>query len=481
MDKIHLMASKLGLSSDAAKQPYRVILANDTTNWEELGYDKTAVNSIKGRIKTQVNPLTVNTAKGIDIVLMLPVEESTPAQKEKIRRLGSQAYGALQSNKLAKAAIVNTTQNTEAAYLAGEGLLLSAYSFLKYKTRNGNSVLKELKFDKSISKQQLSELQIIVEATYFARNLVNEPLSYLTAEQLSRELETAGKEAGFKVEVFNKKKIESLKMGGLLAVNRGSVEPPTFNILEWKPSNATNKQPLVLVGKGVVYDTGGLSLKPTPNSMDMMKSDMGGAAAVAGAIHAAAKAKLPVHIIGLIPATENRPGGNAYAPGDVVKMYTGLNVEVLNTDAEGRMILADALGYAAKYKPQLVIDLATLTGSAARAIGNQGVVFMGTADENTKLSLSNSGYNVHERLVEFPMWDEYDDQIRSDIADIKNIGGASAGATTAGMFLKNFVSYPWLHIDIAGMAFLDRNDGYRLKNGTGVGVRLLFDFIKKLA
>ena len=269
-------------------------------------------------------------------------------------------------------------------------------------------------------------------------------------------------------------------MGGLLAVNRGSQLPPTFTIMEWKPEGHKNTKPVVLVGKGVVYDTGGLSLKPTPNSMDFMKSDMGGAAAVIGAIYAAAKAKLPLHIVGLIPATDNRPGEDAYVPGDVVKMHSGLNVEVLNTDAEGRMILADALSYAKKYDPELVIDLATLTGAAARAVGPQGVVYMGTADEDTKFKIEGSSYHVHERLIELPLWEEYDEMIKSDIADINNVGGPAAGAITAGMFLKHFVSYPWLHIDIASMAWMDRNDGYRLKNGTGVGVRLLFDFLKNL-
>jgi leucyl aminopeptidase len=215
--------------------------------------------------------------------------------------------------------------------------------------------------------------------------------------------------------------------------------------------------------------------------MDMMKSDMGGAAAVIGAMYAVAKAKLPIHVIALVPATENRPGGNAYAPGDVIKMHSGLNVEVLNTDAEGRMILADALSYAKKYKPQLVIDLATLTGAAVRAIGPQGIVYMGTAGDDVKQNLTASSYHVYERLVEFPMWDEYDDMIKSEIADIKNIGGPYAGATTAGMFLKYFTDYPWLHLDIAGPAFLDKPDGYRPRFGSGVGVRLLFDFLKKQA
>jgi leucyl aminopeptidase len=295
---------------------------------------------------------------------------------------------------------------------------------------------------------------------------VNEPVIYLTAEQLSREITEMGKRAGFKVEVFGKSKIRSLKMGGLLAVNAGAPNPPTFNILEYKPEGAVNDKPYVLVGKGVVYDTGGLSLKPTPNSMDEMKCDMAGAAAVAGAIYAVAQSKLPLYVVGLIPATENRPDGNAITPGDVITMYSGTTVEVLNTDAEGRLILADALCYASKYQPALVIDLATLTGSAARAIGKEGIVYMGTAPEEEKKALEKSGYAVHERLVEFPLWEEYDSHLESAIADLKNIGGAEAGAITAGKFLERFVEFPWLHLDIAGGAFLTGNDSYRGKHGT---------------
>ena len=243
-------------------------------------------------------------------------------------------------------------------------------------------------------------------------------------------------------------------MGGVLAVNSGSFTDPSFSILEWKPANAVNEQPIVLVGKGIVYDTGGLSLKPTPNSMDLMKSDMAGSAAVIGGIYAIAQAKLNVHVIALIPATDNRPGNNAYAPGDVITMYDGTTVEVLNTDAEGRLILADALHYAKQYNPMLVLDFATLTGAAVRAIGKEGIVCMGTADEATKSTMKQAGQQQYERLVEFPLWAEYGEQLKSSIADITNLGGPTAGAITAGKFLEHFTDYPWMHFDIAGSAFI---------------------------
>jgi leucyl aminopeptidase len=215
--------------------------------------------------------------------------------------------------------------------------------------------------------------------------------------------------------------------------------------------------------------------------MDMMKCDMAGSAAVAGTMYAIAKAKLSVHVIGLVPATDNRPGENAYVPGDVITMYNGMTVEMLNADAEGRMILGDALAYAQKYNPELVIDLATLTGAAVAAIGTSGIVAMGTADEATKNKLKQSGNNVFERLAEMPFWDDYDEMIKSDIADMKNLGGPYAGSITAGKFLARYINYPWMHLDIAGPAFLTSRDNYRVKGGTGVGVRLLFDFLKNNA
>jgi leucyl aminopeptidase len=207
---------------------------------------------------------------------------------------------------------------------------------------------------------------------------------------------------------------------------------------------------------------------------------MGGAGAVISALYAIAKAGLPVWVVGLTPCTDNRPDGNAIVPGDVITISDGTTVEVLNTDAEGRLILSDALVYARKYKPEFVIDLATLTGAAARAIGRYGIVAMSnTIDDFEKLKLS--GNHVHERLVEFPLWDDYFELIKSDIADIKNIGGVVGGANTAGKFLEYFTDYPWVHLDIAGPAFTETMDSYRGKGGTGSGVRLLFDFIKTKA
>ena len=399
---------------------------------------------------------------------------------EAARVAGHSLYNELRYNRLTDIYLQTDSEDASLLLAYAEGLALSCYQFSKYKKDK-----KELRVaniylvHKDVKDEDAKELQSIIEANFLTRDLVNEPVSFLTAEEFSEQMKKAGKKAGFKVEVFNKSKIEALKMGGLLSVNAGSIDPPTFNVLEWKPKNAKNKKPIILVGKGVVFDTGGLSLKPTTNSMDLMKSDMGGGAAVVGTMYAVAKNEIPLHIIGLIPATDNRPGGRATAPGDIIIMLDGTTVEVMNTDAEGRLILGDALAYAKKYKPELVIDLATLTGAAARAIGPYGTVYMGNAGDDVKEELEKSGRKTYERLVEFPMWDEYAELIKSEIADLKNVGGPNAGMVTAGKFLEHFTDYPWLHFDIAGPAFLTSGDLYRGKNATGVGVRLLYQFLKK--
>lgn len=360
-----------------------------------------------------------------------------------------------------------------------EGAILGNYQYLRYFTdrEKRQNTLTQI-FVENADAPEMKAIANATMGTLFARDLVNTPVIDLTATDLANQAKEAAKRHGFNIEVLEKKQIESLKMGGLLAVNTGSPEPPTFIIMEHKPKEATNEKPIVLVGKGVVYDTGGLSLKPS-NFMDTMKSDMGGAAAVIGTMSAVAEANLPVHVIGLVPATDNRPGGNAVTPGDVITISDGTTVEVMNTDAEGRLILSDALVYAKRYNPELVIDLATLTGAAARAIGRYAIVGMGNAPSEKMQKLQASGDAVRERVVEFPFWDEYKELLKSPIADMKNIGGAEAGAITAGKFLEHFTDYPYIHLDIAGPAFLNKRVGYQIEGGTGIGVRLLFDFLSK--
>ena len=358
-----------------------------------------------------------------------------------------------------------------------EGFLLSSYTFSKYLTEKPKNKIKSLSVS-SLDANQLQELRNIHNVISWSRDMVNEPVSFLNAEQFAEEMEVMAKKVGVTSTILQKSQIEALKMGGLLSVNQGSMDPPTFTILEFKPDNAKNTKPIVLVGKGVVYDTGGLSLKPTPNSMDIMKSDMGGAACMAGSIFLCAAQKLPIHVICIIPATDNRPGLNAVAPGDIVKMYNGKTVEVLNTDAEGRMILADALSYAEKYDPELVIDAATLTGAAHRALGDKASIIMGNAQDEIFSKLEKAGDAVHERVVRFPFWDDFLEDMKSPIADLKNLGGPTAGMITAGKFLEQFVDSPYVHMDIAGPAWRDKQKGYITAGGSGVGVRLLYEFLK---
>ncbi len=427
----------------------------------------------------KLNQVVINRYDYLIILIFVEKGKNPSDEKEKLRRSGYELCNYLNTNKIENIYISSFLRKVEDVLIFTEGCILSNYKFLKYKTdKNKLNSIKTIElFHSDLKQKSVDELKNLTDAVALTKDLVNEPVVFLTAEQFSEEMEKAGKIAGFEVEVFNKKKIQSLKMGGLLAVNWGSPNPPTFNILTYKPKNAINKKPYILVGKGVVYDTGGLSLKETTNGMDYMKMDMAGGAAVVGSFYAIAKNNLPIYMIGLIPATENRPDGNAVTPGDVIEMHDGTTVEVLNTDAEGRLILADALSYAKKYEPGLVIDLATLTGSAARAIGKEGIVFMGTASDEEKNNLKASGENVYERLVEFPLWDEYAEQIKSTIADLKNIGGPEAGAITAGKFLEHFTSsYPWMHLDIAAGAYTHTQDNYRGLGGTGLCVRLLYDF-----
>ncbi len=460
-----------------------LVLIGDTAQLRELDLERNDRQYITEQLDGENDLAFCDISGRIVIVHRTGNGSDRAAQLEKARRAGNSMAIKLNEAKRSEAQLISLQPEAELTLALAEGVTLGSYSFTKYKSdRKSASTLAKLSVvAKEVNAKSLEELADICEATLVARDLVNEPASFLNAKQLSAEIRNLSRNSGFKVQVLDKAKIEALGMGGLLAVNKGSLDEPTFNVLEWKPQNAVNKKPLLLVGKGVVYDTGGLSLKPTPNSMDQMKCDMAGAAAVACAIGLAAKQQLPVHVIGLIPATDNRPSGNAYAPGDVIRMHSGLTVEVMNTDAEGRLILADALSYGEKFDPELVITIATLTGAAARAIGHYATVGMGTVDKDRFAELEVCGSQVHERVVRFPFWDEYGEEIKSDVADIKNLGSDAAGAITAGKFLARFTTKPFIHLDIAGPAFLTKRDSYRTKGGTGVGVRLFYEFMKRRA
>jgi len=420
-------------------------------------------------------------------LFFIPPEKEMTLCMEDCRKAGEKTGKSLNERKVSKIVVFDSCGKTEEVLAFCEGMALGNYQFLKYKNKKENAnTLKEIEVymeaeEKSRvqeTKFRIQSLNIMTDAVFRCRTLINEPNSYLTATVFAKEVADMAKSCGAKVEILNKKKMEALQMGGILGVNKGSHEPPAFTVMEWNPAGAKNKKPLVLVGKGVVYDTGGMNLK-TGGFMMNMKDDMSGAAAVAATVYAVAKAKLPVHVVGLMPATDNRPGPEAMVSGDVIKMHNGAQVEVIDTDAEGRLLLADALSYAVKFDPGLVIDLATLTGSALRAIGSFAAVGMQSKAEKEMEELKKSGFAVYERIVEFPMWDDYAESLKSEIADFKNLGATEAGAITAGKFLEKFTGYPYIHLDIAGPAFLEKTDSYRGQGGTGFGVRLLFDYICK--
>lgn len=460
---------------------HRLYIADDVAALKKADvFSKDEINYINRSVEEGLSLIILNQYKRFVFVYLVEQKETEADTCEATRKAGATLLDTINKHKLAEINITNLSAKADSAYLFAEGLALGNYQFLKY--RNNAEKLKNsmvaVSFDKqSITLKEVQQLSIVYEAISYARTLVNEPLNYLTAVQLAKEIAAIGKKAGFKVTTLQKAAIVKEKMGGILAVNRGSQLPPTFTVMEYKPKKALNKKPIVLVGKGVVYDTGGLSLKPTPASMDRMKSDMSGAALVIATMYAVTKMQLPLHVVALVPATDNRPGEDAYVPGDVITMYSGTTVEVLNTDAEGRMLLADALHWAKRYNPELVLDFATLTGSAALAVGSHGIVCMGSADEATKKSFSDSGYRQYERLVELPLWEEYGKMLRSEIADMKNIGEREGGAISAGKFLQHFTDYPWMHFDIAGVSFSTSKKGYITPGGTAYGVRMVLDFL----
>lgn len=319
--------------------------------------------------------------------------------------------------------------------------------------------------------------EVIGTAQSMVRDLINSPSNHMTATDLANAAKASGKKYGYKVTVFDKKKIEQLQMGGLLGVNLGSAEPPTFSILDYTPSGKT-KATIAIVGKGVTFDTGGISLKPADNMSDM-KSDMSGAADVIGAVEIAARLKLPIRVIGFIPATDNKPSGTAQNPGDVLTTRSGITVEVDNTDAEGRLILADALTYAKEeYAPDVIIDLATLTGACVVALGHQAAGLFTNNDELAE-KLSKAGTRSGEKVWRLPLWDDYDKQIKSEVADVKNTGGRGAGAITAAKFLEKFIGdhKAWAHLDIAGPSFPTMGSS-GAKGSSGFGVRLLAEVLR---
>jgi leucyl aminopeptidase len=370
------------------------------------------------------------------------------------------------------------------AQAATEAAMLSLYEFRRYKTGKMRGeepktkveevVLVTSKKHERTVKKGVEMGKLIAEATILARDLVNTPANDKSPAMYAKYVKKMVKKHGIKCKVMTKRDMEKMKMGALLSVAQGSTQEPRMVVLEY----GKGKNTVAIVGKGITFDSGGLTLKPR-GYMEDMKMDMGGSAVVMATMIAAARLKLPVRVVGIMPLSENMPGGGAIKPGDIVTSYSGKTIEILNTDAEGRLILADALAYSARFKPKATVDVATLTGACVVALGHV-VTGLVTNDEKLEKNLRESGERTYERVWPLPLVDEFKKEMRGELADVKNVAASNVGAgtITAAAFLSNFVEGPWAHLDIAGTAWSHRDADYYTKGATGNGVRLLVDFLE---
>ncbi|MFQ5716603.1 MAG: leucyl aminopeptidase [Nitrospinales bacterium] len=435
-----------------------------------------------------------------DHVLLAGVGQLKELSEEKLRQVAGTAARlaetsrfktvsfAMPDEKLRKklAAKSESTYDLSAAALA-EGIYLSLYHFDHYKkpeedgqpARIRQIILLSSGAEKLAPMQKaIQRARKLAQAVWTARDLALHPSNTATPGFLANTAREMGRKHGFACKTLGLGEMKKLGMGAFLGVARGTDEPPKFIIMEY--FGAAKKQPpVVIVGKGVTFDTGGISLKP-PANMDAMKMDMSGGAVTIATLQAAASLKLPVNVVGLVPATDNMPSGSAIKPGDVLRSMSGKTIEVLNTDAEGRLILADALTYAARYNPKVIIDIATLTGAVVVALGHQAAGLIGNNSQLTE-KLKQSGAVTGERVWELPLWEEYEKTIKSDIADLKNIAsaGVGAGTITGAAFLKAFAGdQPWAHLDIAGVSWSSESKPYIPKGASGFGVRLLLNYLE---
>ena len=367
-----------------------------------------------------------------------------------------------------------------------EGALMGLFDPDKYRTveketRQIDRLVVVGGADENAVKRGIERGRIVGESVNFTRDLANEPGAYMTPMMMAERAREIAGEFGLSIDVLDANRMKQEGMGSLLSVARGSEEPPTLIILKYTPANATpGDRLLAFVGKGVTFDSGGISLKPGEN-MELMKYDMTGGATVMGAMRAIAQLKPPMPVLGVAPCTENLPSGKATKPGDVVRAMTGKTIEVINTDAEGRLILADAIAYAKKLGATRIVDLATLTGAVSIALGDVNAAILGT-DQELIDEVIASGKEVGEKFWQLPLDKEYTRQIKSDIADIKNVGGRKAGTITAAAFLKEFADdVAWAHLDIAGTAWGDEAKPYRAKGPTGIAVRTLINIVDREA
>jgi leucyl aminopeptidase len=411
---------------------------------------------------------------------------------DKIRQAVAESCRLLKSKQAKRIASIvhgagaGAIEPEKAAQAITEGAILGLYTFNKYKTKDtDNGEVEELlvvERDEAkvpMLEQGVAQGKVMAEATCFARDLANEPSSSMTPGDLAELAEKSAAEYGLGCTVLDREQLQELGMGGLLGVSRGSVQPPKFIVLQYK-GDSSSSNALGLVGKGITFDSGGISIKPSENMGDM-KGDMAGAAAVIAAMRAIGQLKPKINVTGVVPATENLPSGSAYKPGDILKAMSGKTMEIANTDAEGRLILADALSYARKHGLSPIIDVATLTGACHVALGD---INTGIFTNNQELAdrLIRVGKDAGERLWQMPMDEEYKQLNKSDVADVKNTGGRYGGAITAAQFLAEFAEdTPWVHLDIAGTYLCKNGKGYTVKGATGVVVRTLVNLAMDMA
>jgi leucyl aminopeptidase len=439
----------------------------------------------------QVSVIYTQGALPVRRVLLLGLGKKKELDLEKMRRAFSKVARSVRDLGLSEFAIsldsLDGTRSLEDLTEAVvEGALLGLYRFVHYKTHDKNNDRNVRGFTLVAAnaaevrrmKTAAGTAAIVSKAVYFARDLVSTPSNEMTPRDMARMARQALVSKKVRLTVLDNRKMEKLGMNALLSVARGSTEPARLIVLEYNGSRRGEK-PYVIVGKGITFDSGGISLKP-PEKMEEMKSDMSGGAAVLAVIRAAAELELPLNLVGIVPATENLPGGRAYKPGDVIRSMSGKTIEVISTDAEGRLILADALTYARRFRPKAIIDVATLTGACIIALGDDVIGMMGT-DDALKNALRSAATETGEKIWELPIWDDYAELIKSDVADMKNTGGRAGGAITAAVFLHKFVGEtPWVHLDIAGPAWLSKERHYVPRGASAVGVRLLVRFFRDL-
>ncbi len=413
-------------------------------------------------------------------LLLIGLGKRKEVSNERLRQAGGRAVSYLCDLGLKEIALsgLYILSLKESPVHFVEGGLLSLYKFRKYKKDDGDPKCVEnftiiVKPDSTLT-ESVRQTLVMVAAVNFAKDLVNTPSNDMTPSVLARTAISIA-HGNMSVRVLGRAEVEKKGMGAFLAVARGSMEPPKFIVLQYRGGKGA---PVALIGKSVTFDSGGISIKPG-EGMEKMKYDMAGGAVVLAVMKAISEMRLPVNLMGILPATENLPGGTASKPGDVVRSLGGKTIEIISTDAEGRLVLADALGYVKKFRPQAIIDIATLTGACSVALGNEAIAMMG----NDRLLLDKfktAGDKVYERVWEMPLYEEYLDYIKSDIADIKNSGGKTGSLVTAGYFLQEFAGEtPWVHLDIAGTAWAEKEKSYTAKGATGVGVRLLLNFLKE--